>query len=156
MKKGSVAIIRLLLEILPAEVVTMGDLHHRLLYRALLRDNLEVIKTLLNYTAPISAAASRNSAMETAASCSFQELIPYLLAKGEDQISIKESYSKKVKEVLRLSYDFHKKEKVKELLQLSRHLYEEKFREGFRGVLEPWHYYEESDDIMRVIRHHVF
>lgn len=152
-RQGSVAIIRLLLGILPADSIIMYDLHHGLLYRASLRDNLEVIKTLLNYTAPISAAASRNSAMETAASCSFQELIPYLLAKGEDQIPIKESYNKEVKEVLRLSYDFHKKEKIKELLQLSRHLYQEKLREGFRGVIEPWHYYEQSDDIMRVIRH---
>lgn len=129
-KQGSVTVIRLLLGILPAEVITMHGLHHSLLYRAFLRDSLEIIKTLLNYTAPISAAASRNSVVETAASCSFQQLIPYLLAKGEDQIPIKESYSKEVKEVLRLSYDFHKKKKVKELLKLSQHLYEERLREG--------------------------
>lgn len=153
-KHGSVSIIRLLLGILPAKSNTTHGVHHSLLYKAFLRDNLEVIKILLNYIAPISAGASRSSVMKTAASCSFQQLIPFLLAKGEDQIPIKNSYSMEVKEVLRLSYDLHEKKKVKELLQLSRRLYEERLTEEYKDETVPWHYFEESDNIMRAMRHH--
>lgn len=155
-KQESVAITRLLLGILPAKIITAHGLHHSLLYKAFLRDNLEIVKILLNYIASISAVVSRSNVMEIAASCSFQQLIPFLLATGEDQIPIKESYNKEVKEVLWLSYDLHNKKKLKELLQLSKQLYEERLREGYKDEVVPWSFYEDSDGIMRAMRERAF
>lgn len=153
-KQGSTASVRWLLWILPAELIATHGLHHRSIYQAFLRDDLEVIKILLTDIKRVSAAASTSSVMETAASCSFQQIIPFLLAKGENPIPIKESYNEKVKGVLQLSYDFHKKNKVEELLQLSRQLYKERLIEEYRGEILPWDYFEDSDDIMRAMRSH--
>ena len=116
-RKGNASSMQRLLDNGPTNIEDRGEILGRLLSSMLWDGNLTSFEMLLAHGANVNAGGCwYSSVMEEAAFSSIGSLaVPILLENGAHKIPIKESYPKRVKQLLQDSYELHKRKLAERL-----------------------------------------